>query len=360
MAEAIRTIDWSCHELGAPDTWPPTLKTCVSMALNSRFPKCVVWGPNLISIPNDAFQPILGDKPLALGRSFRDIWSEAWAEIGPIAERAFAGEAIFIRDFPLEIERYGYPEEAFFTFCYSPIRDDQGIVRGIIDTVIETTSTVEAQRQARLLNRELEHRIKNTLAVVSAIVNQTLRSSMSDEAAREALMLRIGALSQAQSILTRSTFAEASVKDVVEEALTPFRTGNGRFQIEGPRVMLSARQALTLALSINELATNALKYGALSTDAGAVRLGWAAGRRGTDDRFQLCWLETGGPSVGGSPRKGFGSRIIENVLAQDFAGDVALIYAPDGVQCVLTTQMRHLGDDREVSGSVVPRHDKPQ
>ena len=349
MADAIRAFDWSRHELGPPDTWPATLKTVVSMALNSRFPKCVVWGPNLISIHNDAFRSILGDKRPALGRSFWDVWAEVWPEIGPIAERAYAGEATFIRDFPLEIDRYGYLEEVHFTFCYSPIRDDRGKVCGMIDTVIETTSVVEAQRQARLLNRELEHRIKNTLSVIAAIVNQTLRSSRSDAIAREVLMRRIGALAQAQMLLTRSTFAEAPVRSVIEEALTPFRTGHGRFEIAGPPVMLSSRQALSLALSINELATNALKYGALTNDAGRVRLTWTAGHPKTDEVFRLAWTEEGGPRVPKTRQKGFGTRIIENVLAEDFMGNVTLTHDPGGFRCELTTQMRHIGEDREVS-----------
>lgn len=349
MAEAIRAFDWSCHELGTPDSWPPALKTAVSMALNSKFPKCVVWGPNLTSIYNDAFRPILGNKPPALGRSFREVWHEVWDEIGPIAQRAYAGEATFIEDFPLVIERFGYPEKAHFTFCYSPLRDNDGVVRGMMDTVIETTGKIEVQKQSRLLNRELEHRIKNTLAVVSAIVHQTLRSFTSDIRMRDTLMQRISSLSQAQSLLTRSTFAEAAVRDVIEEVLTPFRTGHGRFQIDGPRVMLSSRQVLSLALSINELATNAVKYGALSNETGCVQLTWTAGRPDTDDEFRLIWLETGGPRPTKSRRKGFGSRIIENVLAQDFAGEATLTHHPDGLRCELVARMRHLGGPAAVS-----------
>lgn len=344
-AAAIRAYDWSSSELGAPDGWPPALKTAVSMTLNSRFPKCVVWGAGYISIYNDAFRPILGDKPPALGRSFRDIWSEAWTEIGPIADRAYAGEATFIEDFPLVINRHGYPEQTYFTFCYSPLRDENGVVRGMIDTVIETTANVEARRQARLLNRELDHRIKNTLAVISAIVNQTLQSDGTDLQARQALIQRIGALAQAQSILTSSNFAEAAIRDVIEESLAPFRTGKQRIVIDGLRVMLSAKQALALALAVNELATNALKYGALSNDTGTVSVTWQAGRPGTTDDFRLTWIETDGPSVAAPDRKGFGSRIIESVLAQDFSGRAALVYEPSGLRCELKTQMLHIGED---------------
>jgi len=342
MAEVIRARDWSTSELGPPERWPSALKIALGMALNSKFPKCIVWGPGLITLYNDAFRPILGDKGCVLGRSFAEIWDEAWHEIGPIAERAYAGEATFIEDFPLVIDRYGYPEQCHFTFCYSPIRDENGVVRGMIDTVIETTGKVQASRQLRLVNGELGHRIKNTLAVVSAIVNQTLHSH-SGEAARQILRQRIGALAQAQSLLMDSGALDAEIGRVIEQALTPFRTGQRRFRIAGPPVRLSARQALTLALAVNELATNALKYGALSVPRGVVELAWTGGRPGSDDPFRLVWAESGGPPPGPVAGKGFGSLIIEQVLAHDFMGETSLCPADGGFRCELRSRMCHLG-----------------
>ena len=344
MADAIRAHDWASTPLGPLEQWPSALKTALSMALNSKFPKAIIWGPELITLYNDGFRPILGDKPPSLGRSFRDIWSEAWHEIGPIAERALAGEATFIEDFPLVIDRYGYPERAYFTFCYSPIRDENGAVCGMMDTVVETTETVEAQRQARLLNGELEHRIKNLLSVISAIINQTLQSQDSDREARHALTQRIGALGKAQSLLTRSSVAEANIQDVIAESLAPFQ-GDGRICVGGPPVLLSSKQAITLALAINELATNALKYGALSNATGKVHIAWQVGRPDSDDEFRLTWTETGGPPVLASPRRGFGSRIIETALAHEFSGEATLTPDPTGMRCELRTRMNVLGGE---------------
>lgn len=344
MASSIRAHCWSSRDLGPPDCWPSVLKTAVSMVLNSKVPKCLIWGPRFISIYNDAFLPILGDKPPAIGCSFHDIWAEAWTEIGPIVDRAYSGEATFVEDFPLVIDRHGHTEQTYFTFCYSPVRDENGMIQGILNTVIETTGKVTAQRQARLLNRELVHRIKNTLAVVSAIINQTLQSKQSDGQAREALAQRVATLAQAQSLLTSSAFAETSVRDVVEQTLRPFDGGTGRCHIEGPAVMLSSRQALTFALAINELGTNALKYGALSNETGQIHVTWTADRRGTDDEFHLSWVETGGPTVVRPLHRGFGSRIIERALAQDFMGEAQLIYDSSGMRCELRTQMAHVGE----------------
>ncbi len=342
MAQAIRAKDWSAHELGPPEGWPSALKVTLGMALNSKFPKCLVWDHGLVTLYNDAFRPILGDKGDVLGCSFADIWREVWDQIGPMAARAFAGEATFIEDFPLTIDRYGYPEPCNFTFCYSPIRDENGVVRGMMDTVIETTRTVETARQLQLRNSELAHRIKNTLTVVSAIVNQTLQSHEGPDAG-DHLRQRIGALAHAQTLLTRTQVQNARMGEVVLEALKPFRSGQGRFHIDGPAVGVSAKQALTLALAINELATNALKYGALSAPEGRVELRWTAGRPGSDDDFTLVWTETGGPPPKPPTGRGFGSLIIEEVLPEDFMGESTISHDAPGLCCRLRTRMRHLG-----------------
>ena len=342
MARAIRDKDWSRHALGPPQHWPSALKVTLGMALNSKFPKCLVWGPGLVTLPNDAFLPILGGKADILGHSFAEVWAEVWDEIGPIAARAYAGEATFIEDFPLTIDRHGYPEACNFTFCYSPIRDENGIVRGMMDTVMETTRTVETARQLQLRNGELGHRIKNTLTVVSAIVNQTLQSHEGREAG-DHLRRRIGALARAQSLLTTAPLRQAEVGEVVAAALRPFRSGQGRFRIAGPAVEVSAKQALSLALAVNELATNALKYGALSVPGGRVDLRWQGGAPGSAAPFRLEWSERGGPPPGPRRGRGFGSVILEEVLPEDFMGVCTVSHGPGGLRCRLETRMLHLG-----------------
>ena len=149
MAERIRAHDWSDTPLGSPAGWPLSLKTAVSMVLGSKFPSCIFWGEGLLSIPNDAFLTILGAKPDALGRPMREVWAEIWDDIMPIAQRAMAGESTFLEHLPLTIQRGGPPEDAYFTFCYSPIRDEDGLIVGFLDTVIETTGEVKARATAR-------------------------------------------------------------------------------------------------------------------------------------------------------------------------------------------------------------------
>lgn len=162
MAERVRQHDWASTPLGPPEHWPDVLKTTVALCLASSFPQSIVWGPQLTMLYNDAFIPILGNKPSALGRPFSDVWREVWADISPIANAAFEGRATYIENFPLLIERGRGVEQAYFTFCYSPIRDTKGNVVGMLDTVTETTATVFLNRRLAVLD-----------AVGSAVANAT-------------------------------------------------------------------------------------------------------------------------------------------------------------------------------------------
>lgn len=181
MAERVRHHNWANTPLGPLEHWPDVLKTTVALCLASSFPQAIVWGPALITLYNDGFIPILGDKPDALGQPFNEIWQEAWPEISPIADAAFAGEATFIENFPLTIERGGAPEQAYFTFCYSPIRDVQGKVVGMLDTVTETTATVVLSQRLTELNTSLEQRVTERTTLLTQ-TEAALRQSQKLEA----------------------------------------------------------------------------------------------------------------------------------------------------------------------------------
>ncbi|MBW6423897.1 PAS domain-containing protein [Rhizobium sp. XQZ8] len=346
VVKAIRDVDWAKTPIGPIETWPVALKTTVSTILNSHFPAAIVWGPDYTTIYNDAFRPILGNKPEAMGRPFYEIWQEAWDEIGSIADRAYAGEATFIEDFPLEINRFGRTEKAYFTFCYSPLRDDQGRLAGLLDTVVETTGKVEIQQQSRVLNAELQHRIKNTLAMVTSIVNQTLRRLPNAGPVKEALMLRLTALANTHDALTGTGRASAAIGDIVSGALSPHEASQKQMTVEGPRIRLSERQALSLALAINELATNSIKYGSLSTSVGDVRIAWSV-TDGDDGKFQFSWEEKNGPIVEPPTRKGFGSLLIERVVPGDFGGTATLSYDPSGLYYTMVTDRNQIVDRLE-------------
>jgi PAS domain S-box-containing protein len=158
MGERTAAHDWSATPLGPIDCWPADLRSTLATVLNSGFPTFMCWGPDLISFHNDAYIPILGKKN-ALGRPFREVWSEAWQAVGPIAERAYAGEASYFEDLPVTSDRLGYPAQHCYTFSYSPVRDETGRVGGILCTVFETTGKVRAIEELRHLNQSLSHQV---------------------------------------------------------------------------------------------------------------------------------------------------------------------------------------------------------
>jgi PAS domain S-box-containing protein len=168
----MRGHDWSSSPLGEPASWPQPLRTVVALLLQSRFPMFVAWGAELGFLYNDAYAEILGSKhPAALGSRFRDIWSEIWSDISPLIDAAMAGEATYREDLPLVMNRKGFDEETWFTFSYSPVRDEAGSIAGMFCAVSETTEKVVAERglresEARLrgLNETLERRVSEALA----------------------------------------------------------------------------------------------------------------------------------------------------------------------------------------------------
>lgn len=331
----IRGYDWSSTSLGPIDGWPATMKSTIGVMLRSRFPKAIAWGPELITFHNDAFQPILGEKPDAIGRPFSEVWSEVWDDVGPIADRALKGEATFLEDLPLIINRYGYPEQCYFTFCYSPIVDAEGNVVAIMDTVVETTKKVQTQQQSAILNAELAHRIRNTLSIVSAIAQQTMRSVETTKDALPILSDRLQALAGIHSLLTSTYQVDAAVRDIVETSLKPHVTDAARFSIDGPPIMLPERPALALALAVNELVTNAIKYGALSVDTGHVTIRWTLELSQSTRMLELRWRERGGPAVLPPAKESFGSQLLKRVVPTDFGGTATLTLEPEGVAYTL-------------------------
>ena len=348
MAQAIMEHDWTGNPLGPPEDWTATLKTTVATVLASRFPQCIVWGDQHTTIPNDAFLPILGHKPPALGTPFSTVWAEVWSDIGPIVERAYAGEPTYIEDFGLVIDREGRPENAWFTFCYGPVRDDTGKIVGMIDTVIETTPAVLARQQSQVVAQELVHRVKNALSVAQAIASQTLRGDISLSEARHRLESRLQAMARTHDILIRTDWSEADVRSIIAHILAPHIEGEGLVTMTGPRVVLTGRQTLSLALAIHELATNAGKYGALSRPEGRVDISWTKPGSG-DDSFELDWIETGGPAVTAPERTGFGTQILKRMLPSDFSGTSTLDYAVEGLRFRLTAP-----------GHALPAHTAPE
>lgn len=480
MGALMRAQDWSSSPLGVPENWPQSLRAVVSLMLNSRYPMFLAWGPQLAFLYNDGYRPIFGAKhPDAIGRPFAEVWSEIWADIKPLVDRALAGEATFNENMHLVMQRNGFPEDTWYTFSYSPVRDETGGVGGMFCACQETTAQVLAERRLasenerlhqlfeqapgfmamlngpdhvftlvnpaymqlvghrhvegkpvrlalpevigqgfvdlldqvfesekaftgsalkvslqrtpdaaveeryvdfvyqpiigedtkvsgifvegydvtervqseahlRLLMNELNHRLKNTLATVQAVVAQTLKGSGSLGEARQTLSARIMALSRAQDVLTDGHWRGADLDKVVSDAIAPHSGEQGRFSIEGPSIPLGPRAALSISLALHELATNAAKYGALSTDEGRVRIEWSVdGNPGAT--LQFHWREIDGPPVAFPTRKGFGTQLIERGLAMELDAEATLDYAPSGFAFTLSVALASLKEPVKVS-----------
>ncbi|NIX76930.1 PAS domain-containing protein [Microvirga sp. c23x22] len=300
----------------------------------------VMRGPDLVfEIVNDAFEQVVGHRDL-IGRPVREAMSE-------IEEQGFfelldevyqTGQPFVGRQMPLRLQRQrgGPIEEAYFDFVYQPIRDRSGKVTGIFLEGSDVTDRVWAEEYQQLLINELNHRVKNTLATVQSIVSQTLRHATNQAEARKAIEQRLAALSRTHDMLIRENWKGAEIRQLVAQTLEPFQSGaHKRFNVAGPELKLSSRTALDLSLTLHELATNAVKYGALSNDAGRIEVIWSVDGSTDPPHLRLRWEEEGGPPAHPPDRKGFGSRLIERSLARDLDGEVAIEFRPRGVVCTI-------------------------
>ena len=174
MGALMRAHDWSTSPIGHPDTWPQALRSAVSLILPNKQILFVAWGPELAFLYNDAYRPVFGKKhPWALGRPFREIWSEVWDEVAPLVDTALGGEATWSEDLHLVLERNGYPEDCWFTFSYSPARDENGKIAGLFCAATETTSRVLADAQLIDHATELERRVAERTAEYARVWNNS-------------------------------------------------------------------------------------------------------------------------------------------------------------------------------------------
>lgn len=205
--------------------------------------------------------------------------------------------------------------------------------------ILDLTERKQAEQRQKVLVEELNHRVKNTLATVSAIAAQTLRTTESPEAFEEAFLGRLIALSKTHNLLNRTFWTGVSLRALVEDELAPFAGGEGRVGLSGADVILGPIAAVTLGMAFHELAVNAAKYGAFSAPGGGVQVSWRPCGAG---RLRLEWLETGGPPVSPPLRRGFGSRMIERALAAELRGQVQLDFQPQGLRCTMDMALDHV------------------
>lgn len=213
--------------------------------------------------------------------------------------------------------------------------DADGSPRRMVGTNMDVTARKVAEEHQRLLINELNHRVKNTLAIVQGIAWQSFQSAGIARSAVEAFEGRLSALAAAHDVLTRQSWESASIASIVAEAVAPHHAADGRLTARGPAVDLEPKTAVALGLAMHELATNAVKYGALSGAAGQVDVKWTV----EGGLLRLTWRETGGPVVAPPSRRGFGARLLEQGLATELRGPVRLEFLPEGLLCVVEASL---------------------
>jgi two-component system, chemotaxis family, CheB/CheR fusion protein len=221
-----------------------------------------------------------------------------------------------------------------------PYRTVDDRIEGVVCTFVDVTARVKTEEalksseaHLRLLLSELSHRVKNTLAVVQAMARLSFAEDISRDEALEAFTNRLRALSAAHDLLVRSDWRGARLRELAEKQLAPYTVAQERIKIEGPDITLPADLATPLSLVLHELSANALKYGALSTKTGTLRLDWGFKQDGAGPLFEFRWRESGGPKVQPPSKEGFGSYLIQNGLP---GAEVELDYAPDGLNYTVT------------------------
>ncbi|MDP3658687.1 sensor histidine kinase [Phenylobacterium sp.] len=211
----------------------------------------------------------------------------------------------------------------------------EGELKGLVKVMRDETRNRLADEQRILLLNELNHRINNTLVTVQSLVEQTLRATDTDRSIRENLTARLLALSDAHRLLVDQNWAGADLEAIVEKALAPYQDGDrSRLRMDGPNVRLSPQQAVSMALVLHELTTNAVKYGALSVPDGFVETAWNLHYDELGARHMtFLWQEHGGPAVTEPMRRGFGSRLISRSFGEDGGGEARIEFHADGVRC---------------------------
>ena len=211
----------------------------------------------------------------------------------------------------------------------SPLRDKWGRIVGASKVSRDITERKDAEKLQRLLIDELNHRVKNTLATIQAVANQSLRRAKSPDDFVASFTGRVQALAKANTLLTHTSFQGAELMDLVSEQVLLGRADDNRISCSGPRLMLGSQVAIHLALILHELATNARKYGALSVPNGHLSVIWEVRTNGGRNLF-LQWTESGGPNVTAPAERGFGTTLLEQAL-QAHGGEASIRYAANGV-----------------------------
>ena len=312
----------------------------------------ILAGPaHTFLLANDAYRSLVGGRqlvgqtvaqalPEVVGQGFIDLLDAVYASGEP-----YIGEQVLVM---LGQPGESTPRKRYIDFIYQPIVSEDGEVSGIFVQGHDVSEKVEAELLQTLRHRELGHRLKNQLAMVQAVVNQTIRGSADLATAGATISGRLQALSRAHESVITGTTGLTSVGAIVRMATEIHEHGRlQRFGIEGPDLVIASRPALSLSLILHELTTNAVKHGALSNETGRVHVGWSVSDDEGASRFTLVWREEGGPPVSPPSRTGAGSRLIRAGLAGTTSSEVTVDYEATGVVCRIDADLASMAEEPE-------------
>jgi PAS domain S-box-containing protein len=243
----------------------------------------------------------------------------------------------------------------WFDFYIEPLRDVAAGIVGLTGVAVDVTERKEGEAHLRLLMRELTHRSKNLLAVIQAMSRQTARNTDSTEEFLDRFSARLQALSRSHDLLIQEGWYGASLEELVRAEVGHYADGGEpQISVEGPALLLTPEAAQNLGLALHELATNAVKYGALSAPRGHVSIKWRR-QSGTDGTgVEIEWVESGGPPVVTPKASGFGMMVIERNLASSLEAEVALKFAKSGLRCRIVIPATHLAEARAADAERAP------
>jgi PAS domain S-box-containing protein len=305
----------------------------------------VLSGPDLrFQLANAAYRRLVGGRDV-IGRTVAEALPEVVEQgFADLLERVrTSGEPYLGRGVGvlLDAKGDGRLEERFLDFIYQPILGADGTTSGVFVQGYDVTEQRRAEEHQQLLIHELNHRVKNTLSIVQALAMQSFNDKAEPAAARKTFDARLNALSVAHNLLTTENWENAGLMETINASVGATAGANAaRVSVRGPDIVVAPQTAVSIAMAVHELCTNAIKYGALSNDSGTVDVRWTAS---PDDRgllaLEIEWSEAGGPPVTPPTRRGFGTRLIERGLSAELRSDVTLDYRPSGLKCTIHAKL---------------------
>ena len=311
----------------------------------------VLSGPeHRFQMANAAYRRLVGDREI-VGKTVVEALPEVVEQgfVTLLEQVRSSGDAYIGRSVRvlLEGEQEGPIEERFLDFIYQPINAETGTeASGVFVQGHDVTEQRRAEERQQLLIHELNHRVKNTLSIVQALAMQSFNVRMEPEIARKTFDARLNALSAAHNLLTTQNWENAGLLETIKASIAATTGANvDRVRLQGPDTVVAPQTAVSLAMAIHELCTNAIKYGALSNETGTVDVRWSV--RPIEDgptELEIKWTEAGGPPVQPPSRRGFGTRLIERGLSAELRSEVELEFRPAGLNCKILAKLPRISE----------------